>query len=587
LDRAALILATLALLIYLPGFTWGIPAATTAPQIHAWGNDDASPLAALAEMHDTFVVYPPNRNVAYPWFHYFLMGASCGPYLAAQKLIGGFTHASANYPYGFADPHTAFRHLSWIVRSWSILLALAAVLGAYFTGKYLWNIRAGFLAGIFTMLLFPMAYYAKLTNPDMPVLGFTSLGIAMFALCLRHGATAARGAWFAAFVALAAATKDQSAGSFVLLVPVLLIWHLRYGRPDRIRGWKSIWAAPAATTIAFTIVYLIASGIPVDPVRYRNHVEKILIVGTTRGLYLRHPATTQGLVEQAHDIFAYLLDVMSWPLLLLAIGGIVLALWKDRPPLLLLLSSAGFAGILMPTGLCRVHYLLPVALPLTAFAGYLVDWALNGTRVLRYVGLAAAAGTAGLLLLQTVDLTHDMLHDSRYAASEWMDRQMRSGDRVMHFGYASKMPALRADVGQIRIRSQDLALSAILEQRPEFIAVIPQDINEKRQRVEWREGLNSVMSPLHADVFEGLIDESLGYRLVAQFQSPRLMPWLERPFLSYSSVNPPVQMFVRVDRAADMERLKPWLTAPYYPHSMRVREISIDYPEDGAARGGL
>jgi hypothetical protein len=581
LDKEALILAVLALALYLPGFTWGIPSASRLERVHAWGNDDTAPLSALAEMHDTFVAKPPFRNVAYPWFPYFVMGASCAPYLLVQKFTGGFTHASPQYPYGFTDPVSAFRQLSWIVRSWSILLALAVVVGAYYTARFLWNRRAGFLSGIFAMLLFPMAYYAKMTNPDMPTLGWTSLGLAMFALCLRHGATVTRGVWLAAFIALAVASKDQSAGSFVFLVPVLFGWHLRHGMPDRIGHWKSLWAAPAAAVGAFLAVYVFASGIPFDPGRYRDHVQKILSVGTTRDLYLRHPASSAGYLAQAQDIFGYLVDVMSWPLLLVVLAGLALAVRKDRLSLLLVLSSLGFVGILLPTGFCRIHYLLPVALPLTAFAGLALDTALASGRAWRFAAITTAVGIAGLLLLETVDLTHDMLHDSRYAAGEWLDRQMRSGDRVMHFGFASKMPWLRADVEQIRIIPQDQALSAVREDRPEFIAIIPQDINPNRERVEWREGLSSVIAPLPPDVFEGLVDESLGYRLVARFQSPRLLPWLERPFLSYSSVNPPVQIFERLDRAAGMARLEPWRTAPYYPHFIRVREITVDNPEGG------
>jgi hypothetical protein len=566
----------MALAVYLPGFTWGVPEATGPERFHAWGNDDAAPLAALAEMHDTFVVKPPFRNVAYPWFHYFLMGASCGPYIVYARLTGGFGAPSAVYPYGFADPATALRHLSWIVRSWSILLAMAAVLGAYFTARHLWNRRAGFVAAVFAMLLHPMAYYAKLTNPDMPVLGWTSLGLAMFALCLRRGVTVERGAWFAAFIALAAATKDQSAGSFAFLVPVLLWRHLRYGIPDRLRGWKSIWAAPAATAISFLIVYTLASGIPVDPGRYADHVTKVLSAGTTRSLYLRHPATLAGLAAQARDLFGYLVDVMSWPLLLTAAAGVLLALMKDRLPLYLLLSSAGFFLMLLPVGMSRVHYLLAVAIPLVPFAGYAIDRALRAGGAIRYTGAAVAAGAAGLLLLQTLDLTHGMRNDARYAAGEWLDRHTRSGDRIMHFGFASKMPYLRADVGQIRINYSHEALPAIMHEKPEYIVIVPQDINEKRERVEWRKGINSAIAPLSAGVFEKLVDESLGYRLVAQFQPPRLFPWLNPPFLSYPTVNPPVQILARLDRAAGMSKIAPWYEAPHYPRFIRVKELTVD-----------
>src|SRR5688500_17008107 len=93
-ERMAAALALVTLLVYLPGLTWGIPYASGPERVHSWGNDDAAPLAALAEMHDTFVIAPPNRNVAYPWFHYFLMACAMAPYLVWLYATGGFSHPS-------------------------------------------------------------------------------------------------------------------------------------------------------------------------------------------------------------------------------------------------------------------------------------------------------------------------------------------------------------------------------------------------------------------------------------------------------------------------------------------------------------
>ena len=77
---------------------------------------------------------------------------------------------------------------------------------------------------------------------------------------------------------------------------------------------------------------------------------------------------------------------------------------------------------------------------------------------------------------------------------------------------------------------------------------------------------------LPGEVFHALADGSLGYRLVGKFQSPRLMPWLPRPFLSYSTVNIPVQIFARADRAGNAPPLEPWLTAPHYPKPRKAYE---------------
>jgi hypothetical protein len=281
------------------------------------------------------------------------------------------------------------------------------------------------------------------------------------------------------------------------------------------------------------------------------------------------------------DQSGYLLDVMTWPLLLLVLAGMVIAIRKDRLSLALLLSPLAFFIMLLPVGLCRLHYLLPVALPLTAFAGFAVDRFLNAGGGVRWAALALSIGIGGLMFLRLFDLTHDMLNDSRYAATEWLDHQTRPGDRVMHFGFSSKMPHVRADVRQLRIIPMEEALSSIRNERPEYIVVVPQDINDKRQRVEWRQGLSSVIMPLYPSVFEQLVDESLGYRLVARFQTPRLLGWLDRPFISYPTVNPPVQIFARMDRAAGMAKLEPWREAPYYPRSFRVRDVSVEFPEGG------
>jgi hypothetical protein len=63
---------------------------------------------------------------------------------------------------------------------------------------------------------------------------------------------------------------------------------------------------------------------------------------------------------------------------------------------------------------------------------------------------------------------------------------------------------------------------------------------------------------------------------VAQFQTPRLIPWIDRPFLSYATVNPPIQLYARLDRAGDMPALTAWQTAPHYPRWWRVQELTVE-----------
>jgi hypothetical protein len=173
-----------------------------------------------------------------------------------------------------------------------------------------------------------------------------------------------------------------------------------------------------------------------------------------------------------------------------------------------------------------------------------------------------------------------MLADSRYAASSWLAEHNRPGDSLLYFGPGMTVPELRSDITTLAVTRRREALSTIVEKQPDYILVMPMDFNENRHRVEWRYGPHSVYSDyVPADVFAKLADGSIGYRLVAQFQSPRLFSWLNRPFLSYATVNPPIQIFAREDREQGAQQLKPWLEAPYYPRYTRVHELTTDVVE--------
>jgi len=576
-DPLPLLLAVLALAIYLPGITWGIPYPTGLDRTHAWGNDDQVPLAPLAEMHNTFFVAKPDRNIAYPWFHFFLVASVYSPYFLYLLLTGGLKDISPIFPFGLTDPNATFFHLSLIGRSVSLLLAIATIVGSYYTGKYLWNRRVGFLSGILTMLMFPMAYYARVGNLDIPVLGWTSLGIAVFVLILRKGLTIRLGAWFAVFVALAVATKDQAAGSFFLLPLVLLSLHLFSKEQHSLWGWTSRWTAPFVTAVSFLFVYIFASGIPIDPTRYLQHVSKILAVGGQGVLYLRHPGTWEGYVSHAQDLLGYLVDVMSWPVLLAAGIGVIFAIKQDRRSLWLLLSSLGFLLILAPVRMSRMHYLLPVALPLIPFAAFAFFYALRCQNWIRLTSVIVVLLAISHLFLQTIDLTHAMIFDSRYTASEWFKEQSKPGDQVVYFAARHFNPYFEDYITSIPVWHRAEALPTIQRIRPEFIVITPDDINEERHRVEWRDGPHSIVSDhIPTPVYSQLVNGTLGYRLVAKFQTPRLIPWINRPFLSYPTVNLPIHIYIREDRASELPRVLPWSTAPHNPTFIRVRELTVD-----------
>ena len=130
-----------------------------------------------------------------------------------------------------------------------------------------------------------------------------------------------------------------------------------------------------------------------------------------------------------------------------------------------------------------------------------------------------------------------MVNDSRYAVGEWLAANVRPGDRIAYFGAVQKLPPLAAGVVTVP-ETQFCSRADWQVGRPEFVLVIPQQHFEIVHELTLRE-----------EPYQALLDGSLGYRRVVQYQtrglsSRRAVPW----------VNPPVQVYARADRA---KALKP------------------------------
>src|SRR4029453_2246259 len=193
--------------------------------------------------------------------------------------------------------------------------------------------------------------------------------------------------------------------------------------------------------------YVVASGIVVDPARYVQHVAKMRWAATQATHVIRYPATLSGYLAHMGDLFGYLVDVMTWPGIAAAGVGLMLAARRDPASLSLGLSSVGFFLMLLPLRVARIHYLLPVALPMTAFAGYAFSHGLHAPRPLRVRTWAAPVAALGCPLVCPGGLPHDMIYASRYEAGKWLDQHTRSGDRLLHFGGSLTLPPLGEDGG--------------------------------------------------------------------------------------------------------------------------------------------
>jgi hypothetical protein len=218
---------------------------------------------------------------------------------------------------------------------------------------------------------------------------------------------------------------------------------------------------------------------------------------------------------------------------------------------MLLPAATYLAALFHSARIVQLRYLLPVVLLLALFEARAVRMVASRGRTAAWVAallviLAAAPG-----ILWGTDLTHAMLHDSRYAAGEWLAARARAGDRSEYFGPTQKLPPLPRGVATARaivylgaFRTADTGPQAVREilqgweqQQPRFVISMP-DHSSPAGYPE-----SSTCPP---EVLADLLGGKLRYRFAAEFHSPALLPWAHRPELDYPTVNPPIRIFERV-----------------------------------------
>ena len=521
---------------YLPGVWWGLPQAVTAERVDVWATDDIAPLAPLTEVYQTFFEAGDDRFLVYPLAHHFLLFLAYTPYLVALKLSGGFGAPSATYPFGLADPVTAFCVLTLISRLVSLLMAAGIAAAAYGVGRTLWDRRSGLLAVAFCAAPFPMLYYSKSANLDVPMLFWMSLGLLAYARLLVVGVTVRRASALGACAALTAATKDPGAAAF-LLMPLALVPLARRHREVRSEVPDTSLRRPAMALLASGLgIYALASGLLFDPDRYFAHLRYLFSSDDHFARFARfvtwYPFSLPGFARQLLAIA----EVLFWylgPLLIVVAASGIRETRGILRRLALLLPAAGYLLIfLLPVPYFYDRFVLPLAFLLALFAGR--GAARLGARLASRS--ARALLTAALLawpLVISGDLTYQMLRDSRYDTERWLRHHAANDQTLAHFGTAGELPHLPAGLETLRLPSDDDAFDALRQARPDFAIMIP----------DWtsrRGGAHSGWCP--PAFYQGLHDGTLGYTLAARFKTPSL---IRRQLLDYPTVNPPIEIFVR------------------------------------------
>lgn len=551
--RGSLLLTLLAVILYASGAGWGWPSGTGMDQVRPWGHDDVMPLGALAEVQNTFVHPEPNRYLGYPLMQYLVVAAAYVPYLLFLLATGGMSHPGPAYPFGLADAPHAFQMLTLIARGVSVLMGAGIVFAGCQVGKVMWGRRPGWIAGLNILLLYPMFYYSRTGNFDVPYMFWATLGLWAYVLMIRQGFTFRRAAALGACAACAAGTKDQAAAMFLLMPLALMPVHLYRAARKKLLTVRETWTMPVMVVISGLAAYLVASGFIFRPERYFAHVALI-----TRGIsFPSYPPTLAGYLALADEVIHLLSDSMGAVMLALSVVGILFSCVKDRLGLTLVVPAVSLlAFFTVPVRFVEMRYLMPVMLVLACYAGYaasvLIAWRRAAIVVLCVSCLVPA--------MQAVELTHFMLHDARYSAADWLNAHVTADQQIGFFSVGNHLPRLRADLRYVRVdrfagTRQNVHYTAsdiqsmgelLLEKNPEFVVVIPDQSAVP--------GLpHGLTTP--PELYRQLEDGSLGYRRAARFHTPPLFPALRRPDLVdyYEVINPSVDIFVKSSRSSAVE----------------------------------
>ncbi len=536
-----LLLGALALVLYLPGITWGLPGSHTADRLISWAPDEIAALDPLVRMHQLFTGKELGI-LKYPLFHNLVLAAFYAPYLGFEWLTGGLVNPQAHYPFGFTNPLRSIHALLLISRSVSLLMAAATVVVAYFFVQTLWGRRAGLLAGVFVLLLYPVVYYGKMANVDVPAQFWCSLVFLLSAYVLREGWTVKRAIWMGVFAALAIATKDQSYAVLLLLPFALIPAHIRAMQN---RGQTSTWArakAPLAGLLVSAAVYAGASGLALSPAGYFRHIAFIRTAWyqeTPSLWYYRYSDNWRGYLGVLGESLRAIIDSLGWPLFLASCAGVLLAAWKrqERPKLLYLLPiPALILGVILPVRHTALRFIMPLTVILACHAAYAFSVALQSSqRLVRMAAWVVIIGGSGVALLRDVDLTRLLSNDPRCAATRWLETHVRPGERLEYFESPSgkyrlrlrTFPRIPEGVQLVDAAVPLAAGSRVLD--GEFVMTMgPEDHSEYWFCPAWVE--------------QGLRKGSLGYDLVATFHTSSLFPHPDLPH-----VNPEVRLFARRD----------------------------------------
>jgi len=510
--RGQVALFVAGLVLYGSAIGWGLPETEPRERPDSWATDELAPAGLLEEIANTIYFRSGVYNPKYPFFGYVIQGAPTLPYYLA---VAGLDTTKAR-------TLAVARPMGYLARATTVVLAAGLSVVAWETAAVLWGANAGWIAGLLTLLFPPLFYYGRTSNVDGPALFFTGVAMWAFARILREGLTAETSRWLAVSAALAIATKDAAFGAIVPVGVVVALIEWRRGRALVVR-----------TALLSAAVYLVASGLLLNPDRYWKHIQFIRH-GSTRH-YGFHYGSKRPWDEVLLQSGSFVADHLGWLLMAAVLTGCVLCWRRERKLLLWLLPAAGVIALtILPARFVVYRFPMTTSYLLLFFA------ALALARVFawrRWAGTLLLVLVCATQAVKGIDMTWLMWHDSRYEAGDWIARNARPGDRIGYYGTEpNKLPFTDPALPLVPGPTQLPVAGG-----PEFLLIVPYQAYETTHEYN-----------LPEETYQAMRAGTAGYRQMVGIRGEALIG--RRPLIA---VSPAVKIFVRDDRLATLRDREP------------------------------
>jgi hypothetical protein len=288
-------------LLILPGVFWGLPSALT-PQVDA--PVPLGPLLFVAEYGN------PTLNTVYPAFHQLLLLPVYAAAMAVYWVMGGISHLSSVWPYGFRDASAFF---SALILLGNLVSSGMGLIILYIAMRFVdphedWAWFGVMLAAVNGVFI----YYCRTATLDIPYNCWWAVALFFLWGYFVHDKPFGSSLIPAALAAACAVgSKDQAVGLVIGAGPLFLFC------PTRRAG---SFAARVRAAALFTVLLLIGYGVVAilpQPARWWHHARFVVSDHAPTPI----PLSPAGEAQILGVTVDWLVRVFTIPILALALAG--------------------------------------------------------------------------------------------------------------------------------------------------------------------------------------------------------------------------------------------------------------------------